>query len=138
MICKQEEAKARWQADLPFCGRYIGNYYPPCMPANPTSDWTAIDANYPEGRLALSDGDNAHPEDVFSIQSKDKWVKETVTSVIETRIELEQQRGSRHYFKSKDCQEAYARYTCWINFPRVSSTLIISDTHIHIITNQLN
>ena len=113
-----EEAKARWQADLPFCGKYIGNYYSTCVPANPTSDWTAADANFPDGRLALSDSDEGHLEDVYSIQSKDKWIEETVTSTVESRIELEQQRGSRHYFKNKDCQEAYGRYMCWLNFPR--------------------
>jgi len=114
-----EEAKARWQKDLPFCGKYISNYYLPCVPAQPTSDWTALDANFPDGRLALSDGDNTHhPEDVFSIRSKDKWVQETVTTSIESRIELERQHGSRHYFKNKDCQEAYGRYMCWLNFPR--------------------
>ena len=85
----------------------------------PTSDWTAADANFPEGRLALSDGDNGHQEDVYSIRSKDKWVEETVANTIEARIELEQQQGSRHYFKNKDCQEAYARYLCWLNFPRL-------------------
>jgi len=114
-----EEAKARWQEDLPFCGKYVGNYYSPCVPAMPTTDWTALDANFPEGRLALSDGDNAHPEDVYSIKSKDKWIEETVMSTIASRIELEKQQGSRrHYFKNKDCQEAYGRYLCWLNFPR--------------------
>ena len=114
-----EESTSRWKVDLPFCGKYVGNYYPPCVPTLPTSAWTAADANFPDGRLALSDGDNTHhPEDVFSIRSKDKWVQETVTTSIESRIELERQHGSRHYFKNKDCQEAYGRYMCWLNFPR--------------------
>lgn len=118
-----EESTIRWKADLPFCGKYIGNYYPPCVPAQPTTDWTAADANYPDGRLALRDGGDAYPEDVFSIRSKDKWVEETVTSTIESRIELEKQQGSRHYFKNKDCQEAYGRYLCWLNFPRKANKL---------------
>ena len=125
-----EEAKTRWQADLPYCGRFVSSYYSPCVPSKPTDAWIAPDANFPNGRLATSDQKNVvgvigggdEEEDVHSIRSKDAWVEQTVTRTIQARIDLEKQQGSSHYhyFRNKDCQEAYARYTCWLNFPRCS------------------
>ena len=124
-----EEAKTRWQADLPYCGRFVASYYSPCVPSKPTDAWIAPDANFPNGRLAASGQKNVvigdvsgGEEDVHSIRSKDAWVKQTVTRTIQARVDLEKQQGSSHYhyFRNKDCQEAYARYTCWLNFPRCS------------------
>ena len=125
-----EEAKTRWQADLPYCGRFVASYYSPCVPSKPTDAWIAPDANFPNGRLAASDQKNVvgvigggdEEEDVHSIRNKDAWVEQTVTRTIQARIDLEKQQGSSHYhyFRNKDCQEAYARYTCWLNFPRCS------------------
>ena len=102
---------------MPFCGKWV-HYYQPCVPSTPTDAWMAADANFPFGRLASSDG----REDTHSIRAKDKWIEETVMSTIEARNNDERLQGSSHYryFRNKDCQEAYARYTCWLNFPRCS------------------
>ena len=109
-----EEAKSRWMADMPFCGRFISSYYSPCVPSKPTIEWTAADANFLSGRLS-TDG-----EDIASIRNKDSWVEENVSRAVQARIDTEKEQGSSHYFRNKDCQEAYARYTCWLNFPRCS------------------
>ena len=85
-----EEAKTRWQADLPYCGRFVASYYSPCVPSKPTDAWIAPDANFPNGRLAAS-GDSTtadEEEDVHSIRSKDAWVEQTVTRTIQARIDL--------------------------------------------------
>ncbi len=38
---------------------------------------------------------------------------------IATRIEKERSLGaSHHYFRNQDCQDAYAAFSCWLNFPR--------------------
>lgn len=127
--------------DLPYCGRWIASYYSPCVPSKPTEEWTAAGANFPDGRLISSDDQ----VDIYSIRAKDAWVEQTVTTAIQARIDLEKQNGSSHYhyFRNKDCQEAYARYeniiclstfdilvsyelfqhrryTCWLSFPRCS------------------
>ena len=111
-----EEAKTIWLADMPFCGRWIASYFSPCVPSTPTKEWAAADENFPGGRLSISDGQ----EDVVSIRNKDKWVETTVNKAIASRIEQEKQQGKSHYryFRNDDCQEAYAKYTCWLNFPR--------------------
>ncbi len=114
-------AETLWKADLPFCGRWIGNYYAPCVPSTPTDAWTAADTNFPFGRL-VGTSDDGQQVDIHSIRSKDSWIEQTVTNSIQSRIEMEKMQGSRyyHYYQNKDCQDAYARYTCWINFPRCS------------------
>mmetsp|Transcript_11296 Transcript_11296/g.20728 ORF Transcript_11296/g.20728 Transcript_11296/m.20728 type:complete len:259 (+) Transcript_11296:128-904(+) len=114
-----EEARVRWMADIPFCGKWISSYFAPCVPSLPTKAWTAADPNFPDGRLTFSSDEQV---DVHSIRSKDRWIEQTVTNTIQARIDLEKQQGSSHYhyFRNKDCQEAYARYTCWLNFPRCS------------------
>lgn len=58
--------------------------------------------------------------DTVSIQTKDNWVQKTVASTIANRIEKERELGSNyyHFYQNKDCQEAYAKFTCWLNFPR--------------------
>lgn len=113
-----ERARERWTADLPFCGRYIASYYAPCVPGRPTDAWTAPDPHFPEGRLA--DPDDERDDARYSVRSKDRWVERMVTGTIAARIEREKELGSRHYhyFRNEDCQEAYARYACWVNFPR--------------------
>ncbi|KAL7473363.1 hypothetical protein ACHAXS_013812 [Conticribra weissflogii] len=110
-----QKAKDIWNAEIPFCGRWIASYYSPCVPSRPTSEWMAVDANFPFGRLSSDDN-----VDVYSVRNKDSWVEEMVTSTVEARIEMEKQKGKRHYrfYKNKDCQEAYSRYFCWLNFPR--------------------
>ena len=110
-----EESKKLWQADLPFCGQYIASYYSPCVPATPTSAWVAADANFPTGRIVDTvDGNDDGKEDVHSIRNKDRWVEQTVASTIQSRIDLDK----HDPFKNRDCQEAYAKFTCWLNFPR--------------------
>jgi hypothetical protein len=116
-------AKTLWMADMPYCGRWIASYYSPCVPARPTVAWTAADANFPDGRLGgSSSGSDDGRVDVHSIRAKDAWIARAVTSAIQSRIDIEMQQGSKHhrYFQNDDCQEAYARYTCWMNFPRCS------------------
>lgn len=114
-----QQAKAKWQSDMPYCGRYIANYYSPCVPSRPSDEWASPDANFQFGRLMKGETKETMT-DVASIQTKDKWVEETVTSTIQSRIELEREQGSSHYhfYQNKDCQEAFARYSCWLNFPR--------------------
>jgi len=102
-----EAAKGRWESDMPFCGKYI-NSYPPCVPASSTSrsapEWISSDAN----------------EDLNAIREKDRWVQQETDAMIAERIEQERILGKKHYryFRNKDCQDAYAAYTCWLNFPR--------------------
>lgn len=112
-----ENAKTRWLADMPYCGRWIASYYAPCVPSKPTPAWLAADANFPDGRLT-----NDRGLDIDLIRNKDRWIEDTVTNTIQARIGLEKEQGSSHYhyFRNNDCQEAYARYTCWLNFPRCS------------------
>ena len=108
---------------MPYCGRWIASYYSPCVPARPAAAWTAPDANFPDGRLGgSSSGSDDGGLDVHSIRAKDSWVERTVRSAIQSRIDIEMQHGSKHhrYFQNDDCQEAYASYTCWMNFPRCS------------------
>jgi hypothetical protein len=117
-------AKALWMADMPYYGRWIANYYSPCEPARPAAAWTAPDANFPDGRLGGSSSSSSDDGgvDVHSIRAKDSWVERTVTSAIQSRIDIEMQHGSKHhrYLQNDDCQEANASYTCWMNFPRCS------------------
>ncbi|KAL7430155.1 hypothetical protein ACHAXM_002056 [Skeletonema potamos] len=100
-----DEARRRWQKDLPFCGKYVNNY-PPCVPlsSSSTPSWLSDDAK----------------EDNNIIRAKDRWVQDTVTNTIAERIEQERALGKSHYryFQNKDCQDAFAAYTCWLNFPR--------------------
>ena len=111
-----QRAKEQWQADMPYCGRWIASYYNPCVPARPTKEFQAPDINFEFGRLMT--GEPA--TDVASIQTKDKWVEDTVANTIASRIEREREKGSNHYhfYQNKDCQEAFARFSCWLNFPR--------------------
>ena len=101
-----EESKKLWQADLPFCGQYIASYYSPCVPATPTNAWVAADAKFSAGRLldisssSTDDNDDGSKEDVQSIRYKDRWVEQTVTSTIQSRIDLDK----HDPFKNKDCQ----------------------------------
>ena len=111
-----QQAKVQWQADMPYCGRWIASYYSPCVPSRPTKEWESSDVNFQFGRLMASET----MIDVASIQTKDKWVEETVINTIQSRIEREREQGSNHYhfYENKDCEEAFARYSCWLNFPR--------------------
>jgi len=132
-LAGMERSSKRWQhgtdgpckygdADhcMPFCGKYIANYYPPCIPA-PMS--LPPDQNYPNGRYIK-----------HTVRTKDKWIEETVMSTIQRRIDIETNETARklgvdefgnkgettaiRFYKNEDCQEAYTRYFCWINFPR--------------------
>lgn len=102
-----EAARERWEKDIPFCGKYVNNY-PVCVPASSTSpsvpEWLSSDAN----------------EDLEAIRAKDSWVEQETAKTIAERIEQERLLGkSQHrYYRNKDCQDAYAAYTCWLNFPR--------------------
>lgn len=105
---------------MPFCGKWIANYYAPCVPA-PMS--FAQSKGYPGGR---------HKK--FSVREKDRWVEETVTNVIANRIKIEinktamelgvNENGKKgkntpiRFYNNPDCMEAYKKYFCWINFPR--------------------
>ena len=111
-----QQAKAHWQNEMPFCGKWIANYYSPCVPSRPTRTWLEADGHFPFGRLSSDDGE----EDVYSVRTKDAWVEETVSITIQARIEMGKKKGRKHFrfHKNKDCQEAYARYSCWLNFPR--------------------
>jgi len=104
-----ESAKIRWESDLPFCGKFV-HYYPTCVPAASSSRSYDDIPNF-----LVSSDDNA---DVVSIREKDEWVEETVTNTIATRIEQEKSLGTAHYFRNQDCQDAYAAFSCWLNFPR--------------------
>ena len=93
---------------MPFCGRFI--HYVPCVPKKQALD---LDQNFPEGRWSN-----------FSILSKDSWVQEMTIGNINGRIiaETDSNFGSKdvspRFFGNHDCKLAYARYMCWINFPR--------------------
>lgn len=79
---------------MPFCGVYIANYYPPCVPR---TQQLPPDQNFPDGR---------HSD--HTTRAKDRWVETTF---------LEKAR-SNAFRRKRDCQEAYKRYLCWANFPR--------------------
>ena len=105
-----EAAKERWQLDMPFCGRYVSSYAP-CVPAS-----SSTSSSVPEW-LFSSDSTN---QDLNAIQEKDRWVELQTVQTIEERIEQERLLGKNHYryYGNKDCQDAYAAYVCWLNFPR--------------------
>ena len=100
-----EQAKLRWEEDMPFCGKYV-NSYAPCVPqasAASLPGWLTSDANV----------------DLKALREKDRWVQEETSATIAERIENERIFSNKHrYFKNNDCQEAYKAYTCWLNFPR--------------------
>lgn len=108
---KTSEPDTLWKADMPFCGKWVAPF-PPCVPSTPTDAWIAADQNFPFGRIGTSD----EQVDVHSIRSKDTWIEQTVTNA------MQESRRQNNYFQNKDCQDAYARYTCWINFPRCDDT----------------
>lgn len=112
-----ERSRSLWERDVPFCGRFVASYFRPCVPSGPAASWSAADKNFPEGR-AVAAGDDGGVEDVGLIREKDAWVERTVNDVVRSRIDQEGRQGSKHYWKNDDCQEAYARYLCWLNFPR--------------------
>ena len=60
---------------MPFCGKYIANYYPPCVPVPAALE---EDINFPHGR---------HHN--HTTRTKDRWVEEKVLSLISRRIEIE-------------------------------------------------
>lgn len=107
---------------MPFCGRYIANYYPPCVP-NPGVATFEKDQNFPEGRNRR-----------YTTRFKDRWVEEQVTGIIDGRIDVETNQSAKNlgvdgygrkgskakirFHKNKACQDAYKRYFCWLNFPR--------------------
>lgn len=103
-----QKAKSEWQKDMPYCGRWIASYYSPCVPSKPNKEWESSDINFEFGRLVKEKSvTDVH---VASIQSKDKWVQDTVASTVQSRIESEREKGSGHYhfYQNKDCQEAFA------------------------------
>ena len=80
---------------MPFCGRYIAHYYPPCVP----NAGVALnrDKNFPEGRY------HGH-----NTREKDRWVEEQVTSIIETQIGLEaKKKAKKRFYKNKTCQVCF-------------------------------
>lgn len=110
---------------MPFCGKYIAAYYPVCVPKTQAFDG---DHNFPRGRFKY-----------HTVQSKDRWVERTVASMIEQRIALETNKTARQlgvdehgkpgktrvrFHKNRDCQEAYKRYFCYLNFPRCGKLLL--------------
>lgn len=109
---------------MPFCGKYIAAYYPVCVPKSQAING---DHNFPNGRFKY-----------HTIQSKDRWVERTVASTIEQRIAVETNKTARklgvdehgqpgktkvRFYKNRDCQEAYKRYFCYLNFPRCGKLL---------------
>ncbi len=105
---------------MPFCGRYIANYYPPCIPF---ATYLEPDQNFPRGRHGS-----------FTVLTKDKWVEETALKYISERIQKETNetakklgvdeygvKGKRtpiRFYRNSACQEAYKKFICWLNFPR--------------------
>ena len=51
---------------MPFCGRYIASYYPPCVPDPGVALYR--DQNFPNGRF----------QD-HTTRAKDRWVEEQAT-----------------------------------------------------------
>ena len=102
------KAKTQWEKEMPFCGRWITSYYSPCVPSRPTNEWAPADKNFQLGRLTTDE-----KADITSVRTKDDWVENYVSQFVETRIERERADGNRHFYKNKDCQEAFARFTCW-------------------------
>ena len=107
---------------MPFCGRYIANYYAPCVPF---ATFLEPDQNFPRGRHGS-----------FTVLTKDKWVEETALNYISERIQKETNetakklgvdehgvKGKRtpiRFYRNTACQEAYKKFICWLNFPRCS------------------
>jgi hypothetical protein len=86
--CKDGEA----DHCMPFCGRYIASYYPPCVP-NPGVALER-DQNFPNGRF----------QD-HTTRAKDRWVEEQVMYIIENRVEMERKKESKkRFYKNKSCQ----------------------------------
>lgn len=104
---------------MPFCGKYIANYYPPCVPLplfkeddsshlnNQYYEITQKDHNFPNGRF--------HSHTIFE---KDQWVEQSVKSIIRDRItqETNYSKGApkvpRRFYKNENCQLAFERYFC--------------------------
>lgn len=80
---------------MPFCGVYLANYYPPCVPSSKS---LPRDQNFLDGR---------HMN--HTTRTKDRWIETTA---------LETLRNDEFRRKKRDCREAYKRYLCWVNFPR--------------------
>lgn len=104
---------------MSFCGKYIANYYPPCVPNVESID---ADRNFPDGRWKS-----------FNVKTKDRWIEQETIRIIEERIAIETNKTARklgidefgnkgktkrRFHKNRACQEAYRKYMCWINFPR--------------------
>ena len=84
---------------MPFCGRYIANFYPPCVPSR---QFLERDRNFPEGRFTN-----------HTTLDKDRWIEQKVKEIFELS-----ERRKGYFFKDEDCRLAFERYMCWLNFPR--------------------
>ena len=77
---------------------------------------------YPQGRFTN-----------YTVRAKDQWVSDNALGQLALRMQLERNKtlfnlnvneygDSGHiktrFYKSKDCQDAFTNYMCWINFPR--------------------
>ncbi len=84
---------------MPFCGRYIAHYYPPCVP----NEGVALnrDQNFPNGRFLN-----------YNTREKDRWVEEQVLGIIERQVELEgKKKAKKRFYKNKTCQVIFVRYS---------------------------
>ncbi len=83
---------------MPFCGRYIAHYYPPCVPNAGVA--LERDKNFPLGRF------HRH-----NTREKDRWVEEQVTSIIEKQVDLEaKKKAKKRFYKNKTCQVIMSNY----------------------------
>ncbi len=122
-----DESSCSGEHCMPFCGRYIANYYPPCVPNNGAFELKK-DRNFPNGRNQLTTA------------MKDRWVEVQVMAIIAERIAIETNKTARklgvdeygtkgkrtrvRFHKNKACQKAYERYACWVNFPRCGTSYV--------------
>lgn len=89
---------------MPYCAAHIA--YPACLPAEQS---IPPSMEYPLGRWSN-----------HTVINKDLWVREATESHIFERIDIEAttRHVKRRFRKNGDCQLAFRRYMCWINFPR--------------------
>jgi len=102
------------------------------------------DANYPFGRYSN-----------HTVSAKDDWVRDNTNRIIQEQIALETapitassplneislgadgglhkskaEIKARRFYQNPDCQDAFKRYMCWINFPRCDD--VFEDTSLPI------
>ena len=89
-------AEKRWNCNddercMPFCGKWIAEYYPPCIPS--IQKIVKKDRNFPHGRF--------YEHSTFR---KDQWVQRQVEQIFE-----ESQRKQGYFYNNEDCRNAFER-----------------------------